>query len=59
VVSVCVRISSAEVNDSLRKWQKGEHDAKVNFGTLTDAGTDYRRHRIRGMGTARLLPVPP
>jgi 2,4-dienoyl-CoA reductase-like NADH-dependent reductase (Old Yellow Enzyme family) len=40
-VPVGVRISQGKVNDSLHKWQDGEQDAEVIFGSLADAGADY------------------
>jgi 2,4-dienoyl-CoA reductase-like NADH-dependent reductase (Old Yellow Enzyme family) len=40
-VPVGVRISQGKVNDSLHKWQGGEHDAEVIFGSLADARADY------------------
>jgi 2,4-dienoyl-CoA reductase-like NADH-dependent reductase (Old Yellow Enzyme family) len=40
-VPVGVRISQGKVNDSLHKWQGGEHDAEIIFGSLADAGADY------------------
>jgi 2,4-dienoyl-CoA reductase-like NADH-dependent reductase (Old Yellow Enzyme family) len=40
-VPVGVRISQGKVNDNLHKWQNGEHDAEIIFGSLEDAGADY------------------
>ncbi|WP_052213584.1 NADH:flavin oxidoreductase [Belnapia sp. F-4-1] len=40
-VPVGVRISQAKVNDFSHKWQRGEEDAEVIFGSLGDAGVDF------------------
>jgi 2,4-dienoyl-CoA reductase-like NADH-dependent reductase (Old Yellow Enzyme family) len=40
-VPVGVRISQSKVNDNLHKWQGGEQDAEIIFGSLADAGVDY------------------
>lgn len=40
-VPVGVRISQGKVNDSRHKWQDGEHDAEIIFGSLAEAGADY------------------
>jgi len=38
---VGIRISQGKVNDFASKWQHGEADAEVIFGTLADAGADF------------------
>jgi 2,4-dienoyl-CoA reductase-like NADH-dependent reductase (Old Yellow Enzyme family) len=38
---VGIRISQGKVNDFTSKWQGGEADAEVIFGTLADAGVDF------------------
>jgi 2,4-dienoyl-CoA reductase-like NADH-dependent reductase (Old Yellow Enzyme family) len=40
-VPVGVRISQGKVNDFHHKWQGGERDAEVVFGSLADAGADF------------------
>ena len=40
-VPVGVRISQGKVNDSVHRWQGGEHDAEVIFDSLADADADY------------------
>jgi 2,4-dienoyl-CoA reductase-like NADH-dependent reductase (Old Yellow Enzyme family) len=40
-VPVGIRISQGKVNDFTAKWQGGEADAEVIFGTLADAGADF------------------
>jgi 2,4-dienoyl-CoA reductase-like NADH-dependent reductase (Old Yellow Enzyme family) len=40
-VPVGVRISQGKVNDRLHKWQNGEHDAYIVFGSLANAGVDF------------------
>jgi 2,4-dienoyl-CoA reductase-like NADH-dependent reductase (Old Yellow Enzyme family) len=40
-VPVGVRISQGKVNDSLHKWQDGERDADIIFGSLADASVDF------------------
>jgi 2,4-dienoyl-CoA reductase-like NADH-dependent reductase (Old Yellow Enzyme family) len=41
VAPVGIRISQGKVNDYASKWQGGEADAEVVFGTLADAGADF------------------
>ncbi|WP_315388369.1 NADH:flavin oxidoreductase [uncultured Stenotrophomonas sp.] len=38
---VGMRISQGKVNDFLHKWEGGEQDAEVIFGSLADAGVDF------------------
>jgi len=38
---VGIRISQGKVNDFLHKWECGERDAEVIFGSLADAGVDF------------------
>jgi len=40
-VPVGIRISQGKVNDFTSKWQGGEADAEVIFGTLAAAGADF------------------
>jgi 2,4-dienoyl-CoA reductase-like NADH-dependent reductase (Old Yellow Enzyme family) len=40
-VPVGVRLSQGKVNDNSHKWQGGEQDAEIIFGSLADAGADY------------------
>jgi 2,4-dienoyl-CoA reductase-like NADH-dependent reductase (Old Yellow Enzyme family) len=40
-VPLGVRISQGKVNDFHHKWQGGEADAEIIFGSLSDAGVDY------------------
>jgi 2,4-dienoyl-CoA reductase-like NADH-dependent reductase (Old Yellow Enzyme family) len=40
-VPVGIRISQGKVNDFTSKWEGGEADAKVIFGTLAAAGADF------------------
>lgn len=38
---VGIRISQGKVNDFLHKWEGGEQDAEVIFGSLAEAGVDF------------------
>jgi len=38
---VGIRISQGKVNDFVHKWEGGERDAEVIFGSLADAGVDF------------------
>ncbi|MBN7807849.1 MULTISPECIES: NADH:flavin oxidoreductase [Agrobacterium] len=38
---VGIRISQGKVNDFYHKWEGGERDAEVIFGSLADAGIDF------------------
>ncbi|WP_416369426.1 NADH:flavin oxidoreductase [Tritonibacter mobilis] len=40
-VPLGVRISQGKVNDFHHKWEGGEKDAEVVFGSLADSGVDY------------------